>query len=125
MGDLSKDDRLAELLAEMLKKQDEHTAGIALLEQSMNRIGAKLDVQTQLLFDLGAAMREHTKHISDLSQRLTDNGTHELRIYQLEQTVYGEGHTPFSPIASPTSGPAGKGTRASKPKSPKPKSKGK
>ena len=91
----------------------------------MNRIGDRMDVQTNLLMDLGAAMREHTKLISELSQRLTDNGTHELRIYHLEQAVYGEGRTPFQPGPAPTKGPAGKGTRASKTKSPKPKSKGK
>lgn len=111
MADLSKDDRLADLLTDMLKRQDRHEA--------------KLDVHTSLLRELLSSNRELVRVVSDLAVRLTDNGTHEVRITDLERSVFGERQGPFQPGPAPKKGPASKGTLASKPKSPKPKPKSK
>jgi hypothetical protein len=133
MADLMNDDRVPELLSEMLIKQDRQEAAIVRLEGAVERMSGaigkmggalekvvdRLDQHTVILTDVSKAMVEHTKILSNLSERLSDNGTHEVRIFHLEERVYGVGNPPFQ---SPKNPPKGKRPKAA---TPKPKAKGK
>jgi hypothetical protein len=95
MADLSKDDRLADLLADLLIRQDRHEA--------------KLDIHTELLRELLSSNRELIKVVSNLATRLTDNGTHEVRITDLERSVFGEKRPPEKKPSGPKPKPKAKG----------------
>jgi hypothetical protein len=117
MANLMNDDRVPELLSEMLIKQDRHEGllvrMVSLIEgqgKAIQQTNLLVQTLTEAVLIQGQKLDRHTELLSSISERLSDNGTHEVRITDLERSVFGEKR----PAEKKPSGPK-----------PKPKAKGK